>query len=489
MAATVMGLVIALVLCLVIGLVLDRRLFGAPGCGPVEFLGRGLMLGLGAAGAASMAVDAAGLGVSRGTVGVALLVVLALALVPKWAARPRPHLPLPVTRGPTRWLSVVLLLFAAVTLGLTVHTGLEWPTFQFDALTRWMFKAKVLWADGTLRGAVSTDADFAFTHQRYPPLVSHVANLPALVSGSFDDSVASAMFPWFGVALAAVVGGAVARRSGRLSGSAATAWVASLPLLAYLPSPPPGSGAFSAMADIPLALFATGAVLAAADGLDERRPRAFAEAALLAGFATLTKNEGLPLLLGLMLGVCMFSSRSRLGRALWLGGVAAGLYALLWAHLALRFPALDEHYPGRLNAQALSDGLPRLPVVLGRFGQELFSFPRWNLTWPAALVLLGAGAAVLKQRRGVWLVLLVVAWQLAAYVGAYVVTGWTSPAAERATGGGDPVTYLMEVTLGRLVMHVTPLIIAASLMVAPPADGEGAAPSESAEAGPDADAD
>jgi hypothetical protein len=70
-----------------------------------------------------------------------------------------------------------------------------------------MFKAKVLALEHSLRGPISVAPEFAFTHQRYPPLVSHVANLPALCTGRFDDQVAQSVFPWYAVALVLVLHG------------------------------------------------------------------------------------------------------------------------------------------------------------------------------------------------------------------------------------------------------------------------------------------
>jgi 4-amino-4-deoxy-L-arabinose transferase-like glycosyltransferase len=211
-----------------------------------------------------------------------------------------------------------------------------------------MFKAKVLALDQTLRGPVSVDPAFAFTHQQYPPLISHVANLPALVTGVFDDKVAQSMFPWFAVALVLVLHGVLARHVGRLKAALGAAWVASLPLLSYVPYPPPGSGAASAMADIPLALFAAGAGLALVDALAARRDHAYLEVALLLGFATLTKNEGLPLVAGAALAVLLCARRARLRRVLGIAVPPLLVFALLWGSLARGFPALDEDYPSQL---------------------------------------------------------------------------------------------------------------------------------------------
>ncbi|MGQ0552069.1 MAG: glycosyltransferase family 39 protein [Planctomycetota bacterium] len=466
-------------LCAGFGALLDRALFGGCWAGGIERAGRALLLGLGGVGSASLALDAAGLPVRAlplalllSTLSILLLLLLwrrrrslksaaaAAALLPAAA----PLIPRTPAQLSTRLLAAGLLLFACFSLAQAVFSGLVRPTFQFDSLTRWMFKARVLCEEGSLRGALSTDPLYAFTHQRYPPLVSHVANLPALVSGSFDDRFAQAPFAWFAVALAAIVYGSLRRRAGALAAALGAAWVAGLPLLAYVPYPPPGSGAASAMADVPLALFATGALLALLDALEGRRDRAHLEVGLLLACAALTKNEGLPLVAGCAVTLLIFSQRGRWRAALGVSAVALLLYWLLWGRLAAQFPALDEHYPGRLHWEAVREGLARLPVVLAGFGEEVLSFRHWNLTWPAALLLFLLG----RRERAHWALLLAVGLQLASYVLAFVITAWTSPAAEALRPGADPVEYLMTLTLGRLLLHVAPVVIAVALLAAPP---------------------
>ncbi len=456
-----------LMMCWVVGSVLDRLVFGDPSVDWLERFGRALALGLGGLGILSMALDASGAGVSSAGFFVGLGGFIALGIWGKARGGGEKISAETEGGGAKRmgWVSVTFLLGAGISLAQVVRSGWIRPAFQFDALTRWMFKAKILSVDGTLSGVVSTDPEFWFTHQRYPPLVSHISNLPFLLTGQFDDRVASAVFPLFAVALVLVVYGAVSRRAGRLAGSFAAVWVATLPLLAYLPGPPPGSGAFSAMADIPLALFACCAVLALMDGADGVRDRAHLEAGFFFGLAALTKNEGFPLIVVAVLAVLICAGRSRLRRALGIGVLAVGLYFLLWGWMSASFPALDENYLGRLHVAAIAEGLPRIPIVLGRLASEFVSFSRWNITWIAAVVLLGVGGC-LRKGPGVRIGLLVVLMQITIYVFAFVVTDWTSPAA--LAKGGDSVVYLMDLTMGRLLLHVAPTLIALAVIVGQP---------------------
>jgi hypothetical protein len=456
------GLAPVLLGALLLGWLVDRACLGDPGLGAVERLGRALMLGLGSLGALSMALDAWGLPVVLpALLGAAGLLVLLLVWPASRARRPPGR---EVRAPPTvlvRVLVGLLLVLALVSVGQAVFSGLVRPTFQFDSLTRWMFKTKVLALEGTLIGPLSQDPEFAFTHQRYPPLVSHVSVWPCLVEGRFDDRLAQSIYPWYAVALVMVLFGALRRRVGPLRASLGAAWVAGFPLLSFVPYPPPGSGAASAMADIPLALFVTGAGLALIDALERARDRAHVETALLLGFAVLTKNEGLPVAAVVVVLLLLLTRRGRWRTALGVAALVGAVYWLLWGRLAAELPALDEHYPGQLRLGAVLAGLPRLPRILLQFGHELISFRSWNLTWPAVVALLALG----RWSRPVGVLVTIVVAQLGVYVIAFVITAWSSPAAEFL--GGDPVDYLMTLTVGRLFMHVAPLAVVAALLASP----------------------
>ncbi len=54
MTADLMAVGLPLLICLAMGMLLDRALLGRPSCGWIERLGRGLMLGLGLVGALSI---------------------------------------------------------------------------------------------------------------------------------------------------------------------------------------------------------------------------------------------------------------------------------------------------------------------------------------------------------------------------------------------------------------------------------------------------
>jgi hypothetical protein len=211
------------------------------------------------------------------------------------------------------------------------------------------------------------------------------------------------------------------------------------------------------------------------DGIDGLRDRAHVEAGLLLGLAALTKNEGLPAIGVATLAAALCSRRARWRVALGLAALALLLYWTLWGRLAATFPALDENYTGVLGLTAvapnfeghvgwaaITEGLPRLPRILKAMALEALSFRSWNLTWLAvpALLLLG------RPRRSVIAAVLIGGLQLASYVFAFVITAWSSPAAELS--GGEPVDYLMTLTLGRLLVHVAPLLVAAALVACPP---------------------
>jgi len=489
----VAALLISLLLAAMFGALLECALRGDAACHPLERVGRALTFGLGGLGALGMLADVTGLGVSRASVGALLVLSVLGLLIARRRAVPSASTSVddasravPVggwasLSAQARVAVVGMFALAAVALVIQVRAGWIRPTYQFDALMRWMFKAKALAHEGTLFGAFSYDEIYGFTHQRYPPLVSHVANLPALVSGVFDDYVASAMFPWFAVALVCLGAGAVARRAGLLSGALVAAWIANLPLIAFIDNPPPGAGSWSAMADIPLALFVCASGLALLDLVQGGRPRAALNATVCLALATLTKNEAMPLLAGATLALLLSLRAQRWRVTAQVVGGAALVFVLLWGHRIPGIPALDENYHGQLGLAQLVAGVDRLGLILmgteiGSGTQqyrmpgvlpEMLSFRSWNLTWPLVVLLwIAAGRRALDRGGRVLLLLVVV--QLAAYVGAYMVTAWESPNARALVGAdGDPLAFLLNLTLGRLLLHVAPLAICAGLILNP----------------------
>jgi len=474
----VISLTIPLLVALLVGHVFDRGILLDPGRGLIERCGRALALGLGLLGTVSMVCDALGFGVSATTVGVGTGLLMLSCLIACWR-KPGPSAS-EVQSSASRlaglslgekaaWLG--LLLFAAVGIGLAVRSGWIRQTFQFDALVRWMFKTKVLALEGTLLGRISTDPEFAMTHQRYPPMVAHVANLPALVSGVFNDRIASAMYPWFAVALVASTYGAVARRVGLVTGALAAAWIAHLPIVSFVIAPPPGAGAFSAMADIPLALFLTGAVLAAADAVDGQRARAHVEAGVMLGFALLTKNEAVPLVAAMGLALLVAAPRARWRRAFGVCGIGVVVFLVGWGVVSRTLPSLDENYPAQLSVDAIVAGFQRLGAILPELFTQFIDLRTWNVTWPAALALVVVAGAQVWHVRGLRLLAVVLLIQLGSYVFAYMITAWSSPAAEvieASTGGARPVVLtLMRVTVDRLLVQIAPAFVAMALIASP----------------------
>lgn len=220
------------------------------------------------------------------------------------------------------------------------------------------------------------------------------------------------------------------------------------------------------MADIPLSLFATCAVLAALDGLEGKRARAYFEAGFFLTLATLTKNEGLPMLAGMGLGlvICVPKARWKVAGAVVLG--AFGCYGLLWARHALTFPALDENYLAQLNLQAVTEGLGRSMEILGRMFIEPFVIASWNFVWVGVIALLIVSGKKAVDRSGRMLLIFCV-FQVGAYAFAFLITAWESPVLNMMGQQEKNLMNLMNLTMGRLFIHITPLMVVAALRGAP----------------------
>ena len=148
--------------------------------------------------------------------------------------------------------------------------------------------------------------------------------------------------------------------------------------------------------------------------------------------------------------------------------IASGLIVggYFGARIALSLPASDENYPGQLNIQAFMAGLDRLPMILAKLVKEIFFLPSWNLTWIGIMGLLYLSGRAALDRAG-RLLLIIAVFQLAAYMLAFMITAWTSPAAQMISRSSESVPYLLNLTMGRLLLHFAPLCVVAALRAAP----------------------
>ncbi len=290
-------------------------------------------------------------------------------------------------------VSVAAFLAALV---LMISAG---PQGDWDAWAIWNVRAKFLAHEGLWRNAVSPD--LTATHPDYPLL------WPAAVARAWSESgqiVPAA--PQAGAFLAALTlvllyACGLAARCGWQWSAAGTA---ALLMTVSLWRTAPGQ-----YADVPLAMFLLGSVIAAAAAQQAGwSPAGLALSGTLASFAAFTKNEGLAFCVFLA-GALAFAARQR--ALWWLAGAAPVLALTALFHRLLAPPKAMLSAASFQQPSRLAEVLKGMALEVWRLGDFpahpllfvlllFFAFrPKWpwRPLWPAvaALLLLAADVAVL----------------------------------------------------------------------------------------------
>lgn len=324
------------------------------------------------------------------------------------------------------------------------------PQGDWDAWAIWNVRAKFLAQEGLWRNAVS--AELTATHPEYPLLWSAAVARAWSESGQMAHTAPQAGAFAAAVTLVLLFAFGLAARAGREWAALGTATL--LMTVSLWRSTP------AQYADIPLAMFLTGAVIAAAAAQQAGWSAAgLALGGALGSLAAFTKNEGLAFCI--LLGAAL-AGVARL-RALWyLAGAApvlvlTGLFHWLLAPPKAMLSGASFQQLGRLGAAlkdmavevwALGD-FPAHPLLFALLLYFAFR-PKWpwQPLWPAiaALLLLAADVAVM----------------------------WGSPheAFSQVDASGD-----------RLLLHVTPVLLLCAFWWLAQAEVDGA-PAKEATAKP-----
>lgn len=293
----------------------------------------------------------------------------------------------PLAADIAMWVAVVWLFVVSAILPLT----------DYDGRAFWLLKAKAI--------AHERGVDGPFFHgttvsprNEYPLLVPLDAATVMIVARELDERHVRWLYAMFAVALAFEV----RRRAG--------AWFGAL--LLWLPQIAVNAegGALSAYSDLALAAFVACAVFELVD--DSPDPWRFG---LWVAFTLLTKNEGLPFALTLLvLGAVVFRARAALA-AVPVGAAAAALF--LWRS---RIDPTDEAI---FSLSDLPSRLDRLDNTLHGIGRHMFAVRDWGVLWIAV----AAAIAFLIWRRR-WQTLVIGAGaivpMLTLYVIMYMVSNW-----------------------------------------------------------------
>ena len=340
-------------------------------------------------------------------------------------SNPRPH-----------WLDIA----SAVTIAGYALFATVAPPWEWDFWVIWGLKGRVFFEHRGIDWRFLESHWNVFVHPDYPLLVSLDFDFVALLNGAWNDRWLGALFVAWAVALLLIVRDLAAREATVLPAAMVTFAVATFAV-----------SRFVGLAEGPLIAFGAAGVLFLRRALQSDDSAAWRHGALLLGCAANVKNEGLALLVAVLIALVLVRARDTL--RLWPAIVLAAPWLILRATHSL---PTDILAPDVATGSILSRIVNRLPRTV-----EIFTLLARLLYEPWFWVALLAGVLVVPAvvRREPF-VLLVTAIQLVFYVGSYyatphnvrwhIATSWWRLADQIAL----PITFVVVLTLAQYVAGV-----------------------------------
>jgi hypothetical protein len=389
---------------------LDRRAAGS------VLVGEALLLGVAICAAGLLMLSLIGVAWSR----LSFCIVMALMIAMTWALKPRgrevdatrPH----VRRHPATF--VFYALTVALLAGYATFATIA-PVWEFDFITDWGLKGQAFavahrfaWSflDQPLFGYISL-------HPDYPPLLPVIYDVVAVVSGAWDGAAMGAINVVFAIGLLLIIHGLALDETG-------SPLMAAFVTLAMVPL---ACSPWIGLAEGPLVAFGTAGLLLVRRG-------SVTSGAVMLGLAASTKNEGLTLVIAVV--IAFFADRRGRG---W----------RLWPALAIPIPWLIlRRLHGLQNDLTAGSALARVATHLhnpGPLFQALVSHVSGKgLFWAALAVGVTLVFSPLLRRER--LVLVTIALQVAFYFGAYLA----SP---------NDIDWQVRYTWERLHSHLSPALV------------------------------
>jgi hypothetical protein len=313
-----------------------------------------------------------------------------------WRANDGSLAPPPPSKG-----SAILLVGAILVAGHALFATAASP-IEVDFIENWGLKAKVFWYAGGIDWRWLAEDTLFQNHADYPLLVPMILDAAAIAGGEWNPQALGLFFTAFAVAILLVSEAALRTAHPRRT-VAVPLGVLALAPLALTPWIGLGEG--------PLIAYLGAAAILLDRGRDGVSPGVTVMASVLFGFAALTKNEGMTLIVAAAAALAV-AGAPRLILRLW----PAVALALVWVIPRMFFGLVTDLTEG--------DPVSRMAAQIGSPGELVASLARYAVGKPilwigitAAFALLGT---VIVRREKIRLT--IVAVQAGFYVLAYLAS-------------------------------------------------------------------
>jgi hypothetical protein len=341
-----------------------------------------------------------------------------------------------------RPIELLLAMVLMVQVGIVFYLSYV-HTLGGDGILNWEIKARYAYANaGVLPPTYVQDGGRAFSHPEYPLAIPYTELWLYFWVGDSNQFWAKTIFPIFYLAGVVLLTAIVARLTGkRWAGLAGSVLLFFIPQVSV-----DGGSVIVGYADFPLSVFylaTIGYLLGACRSDDDDSFRIYAVCLALLPWV---KREGMVLwLFGVLCGALVIVVRKKSAKnflALLPGlFVIAGWKFYLWRMHAV---SASDFFP--LTLSSLESNIHRVSSILSELGSELSDRGKWSLLWPLGLIALAFFVRRYRDLRAP-VVLIAVLAPICVYALGYVFSEWP-----------DYIEHI-ELSIGRLLMHVVPLVV------------------------------
>lgn len=314
-------------------------------------------------------------------------------------------------------LNTLFLSLISVRVLFVIYDALVKPIVGVDAFANWSIKAKIFFFEQGLVLDKSKEYFLGSGAVQYP------LNLPLFESwifsslGYWNDALVKIIFPLFFVVALFLIYSSLIKITDRTTALLGTYLLSSLPMLLH--------HATIEYADMPMSVFFFASFLLLLDYLDTKESFYLYLSAAMAGIATWTKGEGLPLALAILVVLFISQVKDKVSYSNVVkritGFIAIMLVFKLPWEIVNKIYSIPKSAWQRLELDKAIVNLGRIPTIYDQIQSKFLFYGNWNIAWFLLLVIIIISLLTKYKQRKTWS-LLTLTLLFTTYVVMYYIT-------------------------------------------------------------------